>query len=76
MKRWVAKLSSTRFPGGMTTGGITEPVGTVTIHAHLHDAGTHTGRDVDFVISPEHLPAVFRLVREAMAITGQNVVRG
>lgn len=66
MKRWVAKITDVRFLGGVMAGGVTEPVGTVTIHAHLHDAGTHTGRDVDFVISPDHLVEVHALIRRAI----------
>lgn len=66
MNVWKAKLRNITFPGGWSEGGVIEPVGTVTLHLALHDAGAHAGRAVEFVIDPDQLDTVHGMVSKAI----------
>lgn len=66
--RWLARLTSVRFPGGFTSGGSVEPKGTVHLAMRADDAGTYTGRDIDVVITPDQLDAIYHLISRARKV--------
>lgn len=62
--QWRALLRSVRFLGSIAGAGAV-PRGTVTLHMVLADAGVSSGREVEVVITPDQLDAVYHLVSRA-----------